>query len=705
MELWGSASRALLGAWAAGITALLVTPDFAAAQAPNLSVTSTDNDQKTGLIESYPPDYFAIFQPETARDMVIQVPGFTLDGGDDQRGFGEASRNFLINGRRPSTKSQGADEILSRIPARTVIRIEVLDGASLDIPGLSGQVVNIVSRAVELSGRWNYAARFEEGTEPQVLDGGIDISGKRGDVDFSLSLNSGQFTFSDDGIETFSDGSDQIIEDRTEDIQFVHLQPNLNLALSWAPESGSMAGHAASLNASFSQLNQNTALRERFSALTASRASGQSMANQGVDTDSLELSGDYALPLTLPLLGPGTFKLIGLWDHSDSAMGTIFTLANNGAAPSRSAFFSDEHSTETIGRAEYLFEAGSDHDVQLSGEFALNILDSTVGFETDQTPLTEERVRVEEDRFDARITDSWQIRPDLSLQTSLGAEYSTLQVVTPLSEARSFFRPKGFAALSYQMSPSWTLRARAERGVGQLDFGDFVDTRSLAEGRVSSGNGDIKPDQFWELSTEIERMSETGLSGTLRPYLRLIQDPIDRVQFSDGSEGTGNLDDALLYGIEANATLLMDRLGVPGLRFEVEGEIAGSEIDDPLTGRSRRINDSLEWSYEVEARYDVPGTPYALTGEIENDQNAPFVRFDEVQQISVRRPFLSLGLLHKNFYGLQIGIEATNLLNNVVERERIRYFGTEQRLGPVGRIERFERRRGRRLSIELSGTF
>ena len=82
--------------------------------------------QTSEVSASYEPSYFDQFQPNTASDMVSRVPGFTLqnDGGGE-RGFGQANLNILINGRRPSSKSSGADEILGRITADKVTRIDI----------------------------------------------------------------------------------------------------------------------------------------------------------------------------------------------------------------------------------------------------------------------------------------------------------------------------------------------------------------------------------------------------------------------------------------------------------------------------------------------------------------------------------------------------------------------------------------------------
>ena len=220
--------------------------------------------QESSLAQSYTLDYFEQFQPNTAQDMITRVPGFTLqDSDDNQRGFGQASLNILINGRRPSAKSQNANDILGRIPAENVIRIEILDGASLDIPGLSGQVANIVSNTDKLSGNWEYSARFEEGTEPQLLEGEISVNGNWGDLSYVASLEANQFTFTEDGVEQFFDGSGVLFEDRTEDVFLAAERPSLSLNLTYTPKDS----HIANLNLSGSIFNRRGGNREAFICL------------------------------------------------------------------------------------------------------------------------------------------------------------------------------------------------------------------------------------------------------------------------------------------------------------------------------------------------------------------------------------------------------------------------------------------------------
>ena len=86
--------------------------------------------------------------------MLVQIPGFVPRELEDQRGLGQASSNILINGARSSGKQDSALKELSRVPARSVIKIVVRDGASLGIPGLSGDVADVIVQRSTASGTW-----------------------------------------------------------------------------------------------------------------------------------------------------------------------------------------------------------------------------------------------------------------------------------------------------------------------------------------------------------------------------------------------------------------------------------------------------------------------------------------------------------------------------------------------------------------------
>ena len=137
-----------------GVAYAQETTPPATAPAPQAEATATPTTASADRV-AYDAAYFAQYNPQNALDMVRQVPGFSLDGGDDRRGFSGAVGNLLIDNVRPSTKSQSVEGILSRIPANQVVRIEVLRGAAVagDASGQS-MLVNIVRTPTAGSGTW-----------------------------------------------------------------------------------------------------------------------------------------------------------------------------------------------------------------------------------------------------------------------------------------------------------------------------------------------------------------------------------------------------------------------------------------------------------------------------------------------------------------------------------------------------------------------
>ena len=648
--------------------------------------------------EIYPPAYFEQFAPQTAADMVAQIPGFDIrGGGGDERGFGQASLNILINGRRPSSKSSGANDILSRIPASNVKRIEIVQGETLDIPGLSGPVANIFARTGELSGSWNYAVRFEKGTQPQLGDGGVNFSAKRGQLEIVGAINSGQFTFTEDGEEQFFDGAGSVTQDRIEKISFNTQQPSANLNLTLAQDNG----HIANLNLSTSRRNRNTIVSEIFDDREDAALSGRSVANVTEDRNAFEVGADYALPLTA--LGQnGQLKLIGLYGEQRDNFISAFDFDDGAPGRTVQLFDQDETSTEAITRAEYTWSSAAGHDWAASIEGALNVLDSDSEFSVNAGAISPDAIRVEEDRAQVNLSRSWQANERLSLQTSLGAEYSTITVASTDQPSESFFRPKGFINASYKLDETYTLRAQGERSVGQLDFGDFVSTVSLAEG-VETEGGNVVPEQKWEAEVELVRQDATGLSGRVKLFYDIIEDPIQRVLFADGTQGPGNLEtDAHLYGVEANLTWVLDEY-VKGLRIGTELLWQGSDIDDPVTGQARPISNQRLWDYEIDVRYDIPNTPYAIEAEIEQGQRQDNFRIDERLEATFIRPEFEVAVIHKTLLGMQWTAKLQNIVDFEFQRER-RIFDTT-REGDLLQRQFTKRQRGQRFSIEVTDTF
>jgi len=668
---------------------------FAMAQTISPAIKASESSNQRDV---YDPAYFEQFSPQTASDMVARIPGFDIQGGGGgQRGFGEASLNILINGRRPSSKSSGANEILSRIPASNVIRIEIVDGESLDIPGLSGQVANIIAKSGELSGSWNLAARYEKDSQPQYGDATVNFSAKRGNIEAVGSFGHSQFIFSENGDEQFFDATGLQIQDRNERISFDTQQPFANLNLTWLRENG----HIASLNLSGDLQNRNTTVQEQFVDLIDSQRSGASIANVADDAVNYEIGADY--DLGLDILGQGgRLKLIGLYRNSDTDFISTFLFDDASPGQTLQRFDQNNLAEEFITRGEYSWQSAESHDWTFSVEAARNTVDSRSDFSINGGEVFPDDVQVEEDRFQTNLSRSWAASPETTIQASLGAEYSIIDVTSNTADAVEFLRPRGVLNVSHKLDDSWTLRGKIERSVDQLDFDDFISTVSLSEATQTEG-GNVKPSQNWEAEAELIKQSATGLSGSLRVFYDLIEDPIEQVLFTTGAQGPANLsDNASVYGAEANLTWVLDEY-VKGLRLTGEFLIAGSTLDDPITNRSRNISNQDLWEYDIEFRYDIPDTPFVIAGEIEQDRSARNFRIDETVSNDLLDPEVELSLTHKDLFGLQWTVQVQNLIDFRLERERFRFSPTRNDTFFERQIT--ERQRGQRISIEVTDTF
>src|SRR3546814_17533333 len=125
----------------------------------------------------------------------------------------------LFLSARPSTKSDTIVTQLTRIAAADVERIEIVDGATLDLPGLSGQVANVVFRADNFSGQFSWKPEFRPHyTDPLFTRGDISVSGRKGDIEYEVGLsNDNRSRRGAGGGTVITDGAGTVISRRAEE--------------------------------------------------------------------------------------------------------------------------------------------------------------------------------------------------------------------------------------------------------------------------------------------------------------------------------------------------------------------------------------------------------------------------------------------------------------------------------------------------------
>ncbi|MGZ8998373.1 MAG: TonB-dependent receptor plug domain-containing protein, partial [Allosphingosinicella sp.] len=145
------------------------------------------------------------------------------------RGLGQATGNVLINGERWSGKSTDILTELRRISAAAVQRIEIVDAATLDVPGLSGQVANIVTASRGLSGNFAWRPQIRaRRTEARLFNGEASVSGAIGGTAVSLSLGNDSYRNGNAGPEVVVTPAGTILDRRDEALYAYGDQPRIS---------------------------------------------------------------------------------------------------------------------------------------------------------------------------------------------------------------------------------------------------------------------------------------------------------------------------------------------------------------------------------------------------------------------------------------------------------------------------------------------
>lgn len=663
-----------------------------------LAQTTTPPPASTEGKKVYVPADFAQFAPRTALDMLNRVPGFSIKSEDQDRGLGEASGNVVINGQRSSGKSNDVVTELSRIPAANVERIEIVEGESLDIPGLTGQVANIITRSTGITGQWAYRPEFRSYyADPLFTRFEVSLSGTKGPVQYTLGLDNRGNRSGAGGPTWLYSPTGTIIETRDEVWRGNSEQPRISGKFVYDGP-GSAVGN---LNLSYGRLYFDY-LEE--GTRTGTR-SGDYERRVTVDEHghNYEIGGDYELEL-----GKGRLKLIGVGRGSRYPNETIvIDTFSDEAFGFRSTQVGDD--AELIGRTEYRWTAGV-AEWQVSAEGAFNSLDNiTRLFEMTPAGTFEELdfsggiAKVEEDRYEVMGSYGRPLSSKVTMKLSAGGEYSQLAQVGAGGTTRTFWRPKGEMSAAWKVSPLTDVNVKLARRVGQLNFFDFLASVDVATDQTTNANPDLVPEQSWQL--DVEGVRNLGAYGrtTLRLYGRMIDDIIDYIPIGVSGQAPGNLDSAQVYGIDSRSTFNLDPLGWRGARLDARVQWQDSKVEDPLTGEERPISGSLQELLSLALRHDLANTDWAWGTGYSYQLNAKRYRLTEIGRQWEGPIWGDVYVEHKNIGGLTVRAGVYNLLAADSMWDRTVHAG--RRTDPVDFVEERDRQIGPIFSFAVRGKF
>jgi len=698
-------------AFATGQVTDTLTDDPAAAEgtATPIAVPAQNLSQNTQQgRDVFPASYFETYVPRTALDMVSRIPGFQIQQGDTgRRGLGQGGANILINGERLTGKADPFAQ-LDQLLASSVVEIRILEGATLSIPGLSGQVADIrVVKSAKLSGTWEWNPEFRKRLKPNLLKGELNVSGEAnilGGLTYAVTLRDYGFRSGARATETLRDDTGQLFETRDEEIQNTGMQPGIAINLGWAPK----PDHKANLNAEYFLFNFDRASRVVRVPVTAAGSNLLTASTASEDEWNLELDADYEFPLF-----SGRMKFTGVLDRESSPSANSFSRTSPQTGfLGASRFEREGEELELIGRAEYSWSPSEGRDWQIAAEGAYNELDTgqQVFIQTPGGTLTGQGLSgfiVSENRAETTLTHNRPLGEKWNLQASVGVEYSELmqeRTGGAVSEPREFVRPKGFISANYKASETLDIRTRIERQVGQLNFFDFISSVDLEDNLGRSANPDLVPSQSWLANIEFDK--DFGEGNTLKVTFDggLVSDTVDRIPIGANGDGVGNIGTATTLAVHVESTLKGERWNLPGTELNLSFGLHHSNVDDPVLGFSRRLNGDSKVHYDVSYRHDIPQTDWAYGGYMGRNISALQYRLFSIDRNGDDKPYVSVFVEHKDVAGMTLKADLGNLAGQEEFFERTR-FTARRDVGVVQQTEEIKFNYGPILRLSLSGSF
>ena len=647
----------------------------------------------------YEAEFFARFSPRTALDMVKQVPSFSLqDVDENKRGYAAAAGNVLIDGERPSTKSQTLEDILQRIPAAQVQRIEVLRGSELtgDRAG-DAALANVVRTPSAGGGAWSTGFEFAQQHEP-APNGYAAWTGRVGKVDYGLGATTYSLKRELPGTRRVTDGAGELTELRYETSPREFEEYALNGEVSRTLFGGRIRATGQAYRSHYHQDNT----LERRSADNA--LIGDELAPYSENKRTFEFGTNFD-------------TAVAAWHWTLAAILTRTKFDSDSRVAARDADFVTQSiyqtlqvrdTDESILRGTFARPLGDSQRIEFGLEGALNTLDadtdlSTVSDGTEKPiDVPNGTVRLDEKRGEAFVSHSWHAGR-WSTEARLGGEISRLDFTGDVEQVvdLSYLKPSLQLTRSFGAQHQW--RARIYRDVGQLDFADFATVVSLSDRVINGGNPNLRPETSWraELGVDLRFNAQTALG--VRIYHHWLDDVVDLVPFNTENgpiAAAGNIGSGDVNGIQVTFAAPLAPF-IPGGTLNVDATLQDASVTDPITGRERTISDFDGNKIKAEFRQDTHfhGLSWGIKYTAQSSRTdyrvveTDLTRESPSLDVFVERPLIGNIKLNLSFISIQDSFEL---------RKRTFYEG--DRNGSLTGIEDTRRDPGKWILLTLSGS-
>jgi outer membrane receptor protein involved in Fe transport len=646
-------------------------------------------DDQSGTLQ-YPATYFEAARPQTAYDMVSRLPGFVFDDGQSARGFAGTAGNVLIDGQRPTSKTDDLQSILQRIPAGDVDRVEVIRGGAqgIDMHGQS-VVANVVRKKSDStqivmdidSHFWPDGHMLPEAT--------LQFTRHAGESTYEFSVL--EFANYDDSVGTgFYDVTDTVAGT----VQHFDMHKKA-MAFGWG------VNGAATVPLWGGQFKANATYRDSpFSSRNTFFAPGNDWA---ISDGTGAKKGEVGLHWIGPVGDGLEFETLAL-----QRLGRSTDRQVSSAVGDNEVFWYRARTAESIARATLRWRPSDALTIEGGSEGAYNLLDGESTYHVNGTavPLPSANVRVDEKRGEVFAQAMWTITPQWKLEAGARAEYSVISETGDSANSRTFFYPKPRVLVTWSPLKDTQVRLRYERVLGQLDFSNFVASSSLGSTGVAAGNPDLSPDRhsqyeisveqhFWDKGAVVLTLTHDDVSG--------VMDYIPVMGSSGLYDAPGNIGGGHKNLIDLEVTLPLDKLGLTNGLLKATQIWRLTGVRDPATGTTRAFSGIRPRVFQYTLTQDIDSLKSTWGVFFFTGWDERYYRPTQFEHAKVIPPYVELNWDYKPTTEWMFSVAVKNAIPFGYDDVNVSYPGLRGATDPSGLTE-FKVKSQARLYLEIRRT-
>ena len=656
----------------------------------------------------YEPAYFAQYRPITLLDMLDRIPGVSLAfrQTEERRGLRSNSDQLLINGKQISAKDNSAVNVLRRISAAQVERIEVIRGGSVtELEMTSGRVVNVVLKT-EGRGTWSYFVAGVNYRNGVIRPAGImSYAYDAVDMNASVSLNTDVAYRPWRRSEVSRSVAGQALNDNIDAEnslnQFYRISGNFDFRLQGDRELqvNALAQHR--------DINRERRLISRLLTGPTPLQTGETLEFDLRDRETGEFGVDYSFPLG----AAGTFTTVALFNvEAEDKDREIFNVAIANR-PRTVLEDREDLKTESILRGTYDWPVADRQTMKAGVEAVLNTQDtelnlfSVINGAPVRIPIFNSDSKVTEYRAEIFADHRWEPTDKWEVATGVTVELSDLnQKGVDVNSSRSLKYLKPTFEAFYKPTPSDRTWLTVRRDVTQLDFLEFIATIQADDRELEAGNPRLAPEKSWDLETGWEhKLPNAGGFLSARGYYRDVSDVRGKVSFNATVSQPGNIGDGREIGGELEASLKLNALGLWDGTLTSTYLRRDTRVTDPFNGQKRRFAGKAPYEFSVNYRHELKPINTQLAFIFSKVGKVFDYDLDDTERAG---DTLNFSLFADTTWRdeLSFHYELGNILNRKSKRERTVYLVN----AIDGRVARFDSRTatwGRYFLFSVKGQF